>query len=123
MHGLVGSRLVSRCLREGFAVDVAGVKCIVDDVTDAHAMQRAAAGTELIIHCAALIPGAPETEMTHVNVDGTRVLLDAAMRAGCRRLLYISSAVVYAFDDHDVVDESTPFRKDGPVFHVSRVRR
>ena len=128
--GLVGSRLVSRCLREGFAVraldlqpvHVAGVEGIVGDVTDVDTVRRAAAGAELIAHCAAVIAGAPEVEMTRVNVEGTRVLLDAAAHAGSHRVLYVSSAVVYAFADRDIVDESTPFRKDGPAFHMGRVR-
>jgi nucleoside-diphosphate-sugar epimerase len=85
-------------------------------------MQRAAAGTTLVAHCAAALPGAPDAELTRVNVEGTRVLLEAARGAGSRRFLHISSAMVYDFGDRAEVDESTPFRSDGPAFHLSRVR-
>ena len=57
-----------------------------------------------------------------VNAEGTRVLLEAAMQAGCERFLYMSTAAVYAFADRAVVDESTPFLQEGPAFQLSRVR-
>jgi nucleoside-diphosphate-sugar epimerase len=61
-------------------------------------------------------------QMMRVNVEGTRVLVQAALQAGCERFLYMSTMAVYAFEDHPVVDESTPFLHDGPPFQLSRVR-
>ena len=127
--GLVGSRVAERFLREGLSVraldrhsfDRAGVECIVADVTDPGDIQRATAGVAVVAHCAAVVSGAPD-QMTRVNVEGTSVLLEAALRAGCERFLHMSSAVVYAFDDRAVVDESTPFLQEGPAFHMSKLR-
>ena len=127
--GLVGSRIAQRVLLEGMSartldqrpVDVAGVESWVGDVTDPGAAQRAIAGAALVVHCAAVISGTPEETM-RVNVEGTRVLLEATMQAGCERFLYMSTAAVYAFGDRAVVDESTPFLEEGPAFHLSRVR-
>jgi nucleoside-diphosphate-sugar epimerase len=98
-----------------------GAESIVSDVSDLSAMERATTGVALIVHCAAVIAGTPE-EMTRVNVEGTRALVEAAMRAECDRFLYISTAAVYALDGVAVVDESTPFRREGPAFHLSRVQ-
>lgn len=127
--GLVGSRMAQRFLLEGWSVraldqhqvDIAGVEPFVDDVTDRTAVQRATAGAALVVHCAAVISGTPEETM-RVNAEGTRVLLEAAMQAGCERFLYMSTAAVNAFDDRAVVDESTPFLQEGPAFQLSRVR-
>ena len=127
--GLVGSRLARHFLREGLAVrgfdrrpfELAGVECIVGNVTDFADMQRATAGVAVVAHCAALIAGAPQ-EITRVNVDGTRAVVEAAMHAGCRRFLHLSTGVVYAFEDRAVVDESTPLLREGGVFHLSKVQ-
>jgi len=127
--GLVGSRIAQRFLLEGMSVraldqrpvDVTGVESCVGDVTDPDAVQRATVGAALVVHCAAVISGTPEETM-RVNAEGTSVLLEAAMQAGCERFLYMSTAAVYAFDDRAVVDESTPFLHEGPAFQMSRVR-
>lgn len=127
--GLVGSRLAERFRREGMSVraldrhpfDLPGVECVVGDVADREDVERATKGATVIVHCAAVIVGAP-AEMERVNAEGTRVLLEAAMRAGCPRFLHLSSGVVYAFEDRGVVDESTPLQKDGPAFYMSKVR-
>ncbi|MFV2121879.1 UDP-glucose 4-epimerase GalE [Streptomyces sp. Act-28] len=42
------------------------------------------------------------------NVEGTRVLLDAAVAAGVRRFLFSSSAAVYGTPDVGLVTEKTP---------------
>ncbi|MFJ6984218.1 MULTISPECIES: UDP-glucose 4-epimerase GalE [unclassified Streptomyces] len=44
----------------------------------------------------------------HENVEGLRVLLDAAVEAGVRRFLFSSSAAVYGMPDVDLVTEATP---------------
>ncbi|WP_370136050.1 UDP-glucose 4-epimerase GalE [Streptacidiphilus sp. EB103A] len=44
----------------------------------------------------------------HENVEGLRVVLEAAAVAGVRRFLFSSSAAVYGMPDVDTVTESTP---------------
>jgi nucleoside-diphosphate-sugar epimerase len=127
--GFVGSRIARRFLRAGMLVraldqrptDVAGVESGVGDVTDPGVAHGATKGAALVVHCAAVIAGSPDETM-RVNVEGTRVLLEAAIEARCERFLYMSTFAVYALGDRAVVDEATPFRRDGPAFHLSRVR-
>src|SRR5262245_54817419 len=127
--GFVGSRIAHRFLREGMAVraldqrpiDVVEVESFVGDVTDPGVAHRATEGAALVVHCAAVISGPPDETM-RVNVEGTRVLLEAAIKARCERFLYMSTFAVYALDDRAVVDESTPFLQEGPAFQLSRVR-
>ena len=126
--GLVGSRLASRFLQDGRSVraldrspfELAGVECVVGDVADPGDVGRAAEGAAMVAHCAAVIAGTVE-DMTRVNVEGTRVVLEAALRAGCERFLLISSGVVYALEDRTIVDESTPILAAGPPFHMTKV--
>jgi nucleoside-diphosphate-sugar epimerase len=128
--GLVGSRLTPRLLQAGMRVRaldrvpphvaVAGVEVVAGDITDAAAVQQAAAGATLIVHCATVIGGNPD-EMLRVNGEGTRVLQEAAVQAGCTRVVHLSSGAVYALDNRAVVDESTPLRQEGPTFPLSKV--
>src|SRR5262245_39627454 len=127
--GFVGSRIGHRFLREGMSVrareecqtELAGVESCVGDVTDPEVARRSTAGAELVVHCAAVISGPPDETM-RVNVEGTRVLLEAAIAGRSERFLYMSTFAVYALDDRAVVDESTLFLEEGPAFQLSRVR-
>jgi nucleoside-diphosphate-sugar epimerase len=51
---------------------------------------------EVVVHLAAIVGPIPdESLMTRVNCDGTRLVLDAAARAGVNRVVRLSSAAVY----------------------------
>ena len=68
-------------------------------------------GTTYIIHTASPQHGAKDPSIYYkVNVDGTRAVINAAVAAGVRELVYTSSAGV-VFDGKDVInlDERTPY--------------
>jgi dihydroflavonol-4-reductase len=67
---------------------------VAGDVCDPAALRRAADGCELVVHAAALYSydRRDHAAMERVNVDGTRHVLDAAARAGARRVVVTSSA-------------------------------
>lgn len=85
--------------RERIADVLADVEWLSADVRDAAAVRRACAGVEMVLHHAALasVPQSianPET--THaVNVTGTLNVLEAARRAGVKRVVFASSSAVY----------------------------
>jgi dihydroflavonol-4-reductase len=63
------------------------------DLLDGPALERVMDGCEAVVHVAALYSyEAPEEALRRVNVDGTRSVLEAAARAGVRRLVHTSTA-------------------------------
>lgn len=67
------------------------VRC---DILDRRAVRRALRGVQRVFHCAGLLSlDAPAEELHRVNVEGTRVVLEEALRAGVARVVYTSSAV------------------------------
>jgi dihydroflavonol-4-reductase len=101
--GFIGSHVVAALAHAGAEVrafdraapaDVpTGVEPITGDLLDADAVRRAAAGCDAIFHLAALYSyaRADADAMRAVNVEGTRIVLDAAARNGHRRVVHTSS--------------------------------
>jgi nucleoside-diphosphate-sugar epimerase len=66
---------------------------VYGDMTDPASLREAVRGMYAVIHCAATTSeGAPDLELSRrVNVEGTRRLLEAALEAGAKRWIQISS--------------------------------
>jgi len=87
--------------------------------------RRRQSGTTCIFHTASPTHGAKDPSIYYkVNVDGTRTIINAAIAAGVRKLVYTSSAGV-VFDGHDVVnlDERAPYpEKPFDAYNDSKVK-
>jgi nucleoside-diphosphate-sugar epimerase len=111
--GFIGRRLVARLLEEGAAVRAlvlegdpgevhlpknlpkGSIEIARGSVSDPRAATRAAQGTEVVFHLAAVVGDwAPEELFRTVTIEGTRNVLSAAAEAGARAVL-ASSIVVY----------------------------
>jgi nucleoside-diphosphate-sugar epimerase len=106
--GTVGSVAARRLAREGmdvralvrrppagtFADDLAGLETRVADLSDRAAVQAAVRGADLVVHCAAALSHDAE-ECRRANIEGTQNLVDAALDAGCERLVHVSTVSVY----------------------------
>jgi UDP-glucose 4-epimerase len=83
-------------------------------------LRDAADGAAVVIHLAALLHQfAPESaalneRYQHVNVAGTRNVVQAALAAGVGRIVYLSTIAVYGPTNGEVADEDTPPRPDTP---------
>ena len=88
------------------------------DVTSHNHMERALDGMDVVFHTAALIPttvrNTPQ-EMRRVNLEGTKVVLEACKKHAVKRLVYTSSITVVLDKDlhrnYEEVDDMFPLPK------------
>jgi UDP-glucose 4-epimerase len=132
--GFIGSHLVESLSRQGRRVRVlddlsTGLRANLDhihpapeiiegDVADAAEVQRAIAGVDVVFHLAALASVQRSVEApadTHrVCATGTLTVLDAARRAGVRRVVYAASSSAYGIPVGDVQTEDDPIQPLSP---------
>jgi nucleoside-diphosphate-sugar epimerase len=119
--GFFGQLLVHELLEAGLEVRSLDVLPLEDgelrgavdhrlgDVRDPEAVGQAVQGCEVVVHNAALVPVTrARRDFFTVNVDGTRVVLDAARREGVRHAVHISSSAVYGTSSELPITEDTP---------------
>ena len=120
--GFVGSVVVRALLARGEAVramvrkpsaNLGGLGCeiVTADMRDADAMRAAAGGCSSLYHVAAdyRLWARDPSEIERTNVEGTRIVMTAAMAAGVQRIVYTSSVATLALSDSGTpVDETAP---------------
>jgi dihydroflavonol-4-reductase len=97
--GFIGSHVVAALVAAGAEVrgfdreQPTSHEGVRGDILDAGALERAMRGCDAVFHLAAVYSyaRARAREMQAVNVDGTRAVLEAAVRAGVRRIVHTSS--------------------------------
>jgi nucleoside-diphosphate-sugar epimerase len=130
--GFIGSHMVERLLSRGDRVRIADdfssgrrenvperpdVELVEGDLVDPAVATRAVAGSDYIIHLAA-IPSVPRSVKDPVrshraNVDGTLNVLMAARDAGVKRLVFAGSSSVYG--DAAVLPKREDLLKPNPL--------
>ena len=106
--GFVGAVVANLARERGHQVigidrrkDTGGNQLVVSDVTDRDHMLSLSENCDAIIHCAAIVGPAPATAdpaiATHVNVNGTLSVLEAA-RKHTSRIVCLSTATLYGND-------------------------
>ncbi len=107
------------------ALDNQKVRFVQGDVRDASSVENAAQNCELIFHAAAVFSywGYSIQEMTSTAELGTRNVLLAAKKSGCRRVVLTSSSAVFGGTPLPVArDEKTPFLSgDAPDYFRTKV--
>jgi nucleoside-diphosphate-sugar epimerase len=132
--GFIGGRLVERLVLLG-ARDVrvlvrrvasaAGlarfpVEILTGDVTDPAALAAAVEGCDTVFHCAYGTSGS-QRQRAFVNRQGTRRLLEAAAGAGARRMVHLSTLMVYGRTPDGDLDERAPRRRFGNAYADSKL--
>jgi nucleoside-diphosphate-sugar epimerase len=123
--GFLGINLCRFLLARGYAVrslDIApfdypergSVDAVLGDVRDPDAVARSMRGVSFVVHAAAALPLASAQEIHSTDVEGTRIVLEAAARAGVARFVFISSTSVYGVPDHHPLFEEDPVHGVGP---------
>ena len=112
--GDVGGYVTTRLLADGAAVRVLcrsgsdrlprEVEVALGDLTAPQTLERAVAGMDAVVHCAAHLGGGGRALHAQVNAAGTRALLAAVEHARVGRLVHLSTVAVYGRkDDGQVV--------------------
>lgn len=110
--GFVGEHVVQQLLEAGHAVramyrdaarqgqhgilspeQLAAIDWVVGEVNDTIRMEELCVGIDKIYHCAAFISYDPKfrDQMFRTNIAGTATVVNAALYAGVKRLVYVSS--------------------------------
>ena len=80
------------------------------DITDARTLDQLLNDVDVVFHIAGAyrigIKESEHEEMFKVNVDGTTIVLDAAIAAGVSRIVYVSTVGVFGNTHGRVVDET-----------------
>lgn len=95
---------------------------VAGDVSMPEMWQEHISGLDLVIHTAAIVTNNVSREAAwRVNVLGTRRVLDAAIRAGVKRFIHISSLAAMRFILDDGADEAAPVMPTGNPYVDTKI--
>lgn len=90
------------------------VDAVLGDIRDTAMVAKCMEGVRYVVHTAAALPLYSEQDIMTTDVDGTRNLLEAALKAGVERFAMISSTAVYGIPDHHPLLEDDEMIGVGP---------
>ncbi len=90
------------------------VEAVVGDIRDERTVADGMQGVTRVVHTAAALPLYSEHDIFTTDVDGTRLLLEAAQKQGVDRFVMISSTAVYGIPDHHPLLEDDEMIGVGP---------
>ena len=109
-------RALVRDASRGRTLARAGATTVAGDLSDAGALRRGMEGVDAVVHGAAIyevgIPPLRRPAMYDTNVLGTTRVLEAALAAGVRRVVYVSTCAIFGNTRGAVVDET--YARSGP---------
>lgn len=123
--GFVGGHLSRACLARGWQVRALalpgdtgiptlqslGIEVIEGDIRDYESVRKATEGVEIVFHAAAFVSDwGPKEVFYDVMVKGTENVCKAAVDAGVKRLVKVSTNDVFGLDESEVMDETFPLK-------------
>ncbi len=115
-------RALVRSLQKAAPLEALGVEILPGDITDPEAVREAMRGAQIVYHAAAWADEQGDRDAVWaVNVGGTQHTIDAALAEGVERFIHLSSCAVYGSLQQLDIDETTPPRMTGRVYHDSKV--
>src|SRR5271170_5704483 len=100
--------------------NIQGLKAdrVIGDLRDPESVEKAMAGCDVVFHVAAdyrLWVRDPE-QMYQANVEGTRIILQAARKNGVRRVVHTSSVATMGFTSNGhLADEDSPVKLESMI--------
>jgi len=104
------------------ALKADGITVAPGDIREAAAVERAAQGVEVVYNIAAIYrqAGLREDEYRAVNARAVATVIEAASRAGVRRVVHCSTVGVHGDVEHPPADEDAPL-KPGDIYQVTKL--
>jgi nucleoside-diphosphate-sugar epimerase len=102
------------------------VRWIRGGLTKLETYARELAGVDAIIHVAALVSfrKADAEKIMKANVVGTRILAQAALDAGCKNFIFISSISAIGFNSDGITDETMlpdmEYKRENDIYGYSK---
>jgi nucleoside-diphosphate-sugar epimerase len=90
------------------------VELIKGDIRDKALLDQAMEGVDFVVHTAAALPLYAPEDIYTTDVQGTRNILDAALRHEVKRVVHVSSTAVYGIPDHHPLYETDKLEGVGP---------
>jgi 2-alkyl-3-oxoalkanoate reductase len=110
-----GHEVVALDYKDGLQCDALramGAEVVLGSVTDRAVVERSMRGVEFVFHLAAAFRelNVPNTFYDEVNVEGTRIVLDAALQAGVWKFVYCSTCGVHGNVEQPPANEDAPIQ-------------
>ncbi|MCA9081211.1 MAG: NAD-dependent epimerase/dehydratase family protein [Planctomycetaceae bacterium] len=132
VSGFIGQRLARECLLNGDHVrgfdlhvspdHIPGLEFVQGDITRAEEVDRFCQRCDILVHAAAIVrEGGNRSLFEQVNVEGTRHVVQAALRSGVRRLVHLSSVMVYGTHCTGVLTEDCPLDGSGNIYCETKI--
>ncbi len=133
--GFVGSNVCRELINHGYqvkilhrstsslrAIEGLPLEKVVGDLSDPAALEVAVAGVEMVFHVGALYREAKFDDSVYwkVNFEGTKLLLEAARKAGVRKFIHTSTTGVMGHIANPPANESHPYNP-GDVYQESKL--
>lgn len=108
--------------RAASALQGAGVRLALGDLTNAESVARACEGAQVVYHIAATYreAGLPDSVYRAVNVGGTKHVLEGARRTGAERVVHCSTGGVHGHIQQPPANEDAPFAP-GDVYQETKL--
>ena len=115
-------RALVRTPSKATALEALGCELVAGDLSDEEALTAACRDVDAVVHGAALyevgVPAERRTAMVDTNVGGTERVLGAALAAGVRKAVYISTVAVFGNTHGHIADEDWVRPDDGSYTSV-----
>src|SRR5689334_21384135 len=124
--GFLGINLIRYLLEENWSVtslDIADfnfrdvenlITILKGDIRDKDFVSQAMENIDIVIHTAAALPLMSKKDIFSTEVDGTRIVLEAAFQKKAERIIHTSSTAVYGIPDHHPIFENDKMYGVGP---------
>ncbi|NNE44372.1 MAG: NAD-dependent epimerase/dehydratase family protein, partial [Gemmatimonadetes bacterium] len=97
------------------------IREVTGDIRNRADVDKALEGVDVVCHTAAALPLYTPEDIMSTDLDGTRMVYEAAHAAGIKRCIHISSTAVYGIPDHHPLLETDRLQGVGP-YGIAKVK-